>query len=136
MKTNVFFSIGATFAVLAPASLGADRPLPCWSKNVPALTPENINSGKIKALAIESPRPDYPKYARERHWGGTGCYVMHIDNRTGFVKCGEILQSAGHRILDEAVVAAFRRWKFKPGALSGGKVACPVTFDIRTAQPP
>ena len=80
-------------------------------------------------VAIFAPKPDYPKYARDHHWVGTGCFVMHVDQKTGLVKYVEILQSTGHKMLDDEVVAAFGRWRFKLGVVAP-KVACPVTFSL------
>lgn len=65
--------------------------------------------------SISAPRPDYPDYARAHHLTGSGIVVVTVDLRTGYVESARILKSSGHRILDEAALAAFRRWRFKPG---------------------
>ena len=129
MVRAVLVIIAVTFAVSTCVVGAADHTSPCWPKDVPAITPENIRSGKIKAVAIFAPKPDYPNYARDRHWVGTGCFVMHVDPKTGLVKYVEILQSTGHKMLDDEVVAAFGRWRFKPGVVAP-KVASPVTFSL------
>jgi TonB family protein len=121
-------------AILLICSVGvvaraANQTSPCSPKDVPALTPENLRSGKIKsALVIYAPKPDYPKYARDRGWTGTGCFVMHVDQKSGRVKYVEMLQSTGHKILDDEVIATFSRWRFGPGVAP--KVAFPITFSL------
>jgi protein TonB len=88
------------------------------------------NWKKLKgATAVFAPKPDYPKYARARHWVGAGWYVMNVDTDTGLVTSVEIIQSSGHKILDQAAVDAFRRWRFQPGRV--GRAKCPVTWTMR-----
>ena len=129
MVRRTLVSTAVAFEVFTCVAGAADQMSPCWPKHIPALTPENIRSGKIKrSVAIFAPKPDYPKYARDHHWGGTGCFVMHVDPKTGRVKYVEVLQSTGHKMLDDAVIAAFSRWRFEPGVAP--KVASPVTFSL------
>jgi len=81
---------------------------------------------KSRALALSAPRPKYPEYARKRHWVGVGWYVMNIDKETGIVTSVEIMQSTGHKILDQCVLDALQQWRFQPETVS--KVKTPVTF--------
>jgi periplasmic protein TonB len=88
-----------------------------------------MQSGKIKtAVAVFAPKPDYPKYARDRHWEGAGCFVLHVDQKTGRVKYVEILKSTGRKILDDEVTTTFSRWRFGPGVAP--KVVFPITFSL------
>jgi TonB family protein len=52
---------------------------------------------------------------------------MHVDTKTGFVKSVEVTQSTGHKVLDDAVVSAFSRWRFEAGK-AAPRVKSPVTF--------
>ena len=45
----------------------------------------------------------------------------------------EMVQSSGHRILDEAALTAIREWYFTPGHIGGLEVASWVTIPIRFA---
>ena len=89
----------------------------------------HIPSNAKKARTIVAPKPDYPKYARDRHWTGIGWYVMHVDTKTGCVRSVEVMQSSGHKILDDAVVSTFSRWRFEPGK-AAPRVKSPVTFSL------
>lgn len=102
-------------------------PTPPIISNAPALTQENIQSGKVRKVAIFAPKPEYPERARKHHWTGVGWFVMHVDVKTGFVTSVEVTQSTGHKMLDDACLDALKRWKFKPGA-AAPKVKTPITF--------
>jgi TonB family protein len=90
----------------------------------------NIN--EVKALAINTPRPDYPFEARSRHLTGTGLAILDVDPTTGSVTTARIAVSTGHQILDDATLNAFRRWRFKPGTVK--KVKIPITFSMGTGR--
>lgn len=85
-----------------------------------------------KALAINSPRPEYPYEARSRHVMGSGVCVVSVDVATGEVTEASMVQSIGNPILDNAALSAFRRWRFKPGMVS--KVKIPITFTMSGAS--
>lgn len=86
--------------------------------------PPNAKRAKV---VIFAPKPDYPKYARDHHWTGVGWFIMHVDVKSGYVQSVEVTQSTGYKMLDEAVVDAFGRWRFEPGK-ARPRVKCPVTF--------
>jgi TonB family protein len=123
------------FASSAQGQQPKYSPTPPTVPNAPPLNAESIRTGKIKAVAIFAPKPDYPQYARDHHWTGVGWYVMHVDTKTGFVKSVEVTQTAGHKILDDAVVSAFSRWKFEPGKVAP-TVKSPVTFSLSADSGP
>ena|SRR5205814_640348 len=117
---RAFLSI-ALISLVGVVASAADQTSPCAFKGVP-------NLKTAKAVATFAPKPDYPKYARARGWTGTGCFVMHVDQKTGRVKYVEMLQSTGHKILDDEVIATFSRWTFGPSVAP--KVAFPITFSL------
>ena len=123
-----FFLLSATAALVASASAASD---PC-ALDIPTAPPPGIKSADIKtAAAIFAPKPDYPKYARARHWTGSGCFVMNVDTENGFVKSVEIIKSTGHKILDDEVIRTFSRWRFQSGR-AAPKVKFPITFSMRS----
>src|SRR5258707_794897 len=70
--------------------------------------------------AIVAPRPEYPSAARSQHLTGSGVAVVQVDPRSGQVTSARILDSTGHKILDDAALKAFRQWRSKPrGFLEG-----------------
>jgi len=87
-----------------------------------------LSLSEAKAFALDAPRPDYPYEARSRKITGSGVAVLTVDARTGAVMNASMAQSIGSPILDNAVVSAFRRWRFKPGTVS--KVKVPITYTM------
>ena len=85
-----------------------------------------------KALAINSPRPEYPYEARSRHIMGSGICVVTVDTGSGNVTDATMAKSIGSPILDNSATSAFRRWRFKPGTVS--KVKIPITFTMSGAS--
>lgn len=85
-----------------------------------------------RALAINSPRPEYPYEARSRHVTGSGVCVVTVDTSSGAVTDASMAQSIGNPILDNSAMSAFRRWRFKPGTVS--KVKIPITFTMTGAS--
>src|SRR5437588_5705007 len=126
-RNSISMSALLIFANSLLAEQPKSSPTPPIIPEAPALTAENIRSGKIKAVALFAPKPEYPKYARDRHWTGVGWYVMHVKTRTGLVMSVEVTQSTGHKMLDDVCVNALRRWRFKPGVVAP-KVNTPITF--------
>jgi protein TonB len=107
------------------------------SKSPPIVRPHNntapasSNLTTAKPLAISAPRPEYPYEARRQRITGAGVVTMAIDPVTGNVTSVSISKSTGSRFLDNAAVAGFKRWRFKPGTVSA--VTCPVTFTLTGA---
>jgi TonB family protein len=57
---------------------------------------------------------------------------MRVDSGNGRVTDVTMAKSTGNVFLDNAAVAGFRRWRFKPGSVSN--VTCPVTFTLSGAS--
>ena len=91
-----------------------------------------VSAAGAKAAAIFAPKPEYPYEARSRKLTGSGVCVVTVDPATGNVTNAEMAQSIGNPILDNSAVSAFRRWRFKPGAVSKAKI--PVTFTMTGAS--
>jgi TonB family protein len=78
--------------------------------------------------AVYTPRPEYPLLAREHGETGSGVAVIQIDPSTGKVTDAVMAESTGARLLDDAALEAFRRWKFQPGTVVKAKI--PITFTM------
>jgi protein TonB len=81
--------------------------------------------------AITKPSPEYPDIARQSNMEGT-VVVQALVGKDGRVKDTKVVKSVP--VLDDAAVAAVKRWVFKP-ALSNNKpvavwVAVPVKFSL------
>ena len=83
---------------------------------------------KGKALAIYSPRPEYPLQARRNRLSGSGVALLDVDKCTGYVTSARMLQSMGHKILDDVALKAFRHWRFKPGTAS--QIKMPINYTV------
>ena len=104
---------------------------------VPIAKARNGSSGSLtlssaRIMALSAPRPEYPYEARRQRITGSGFVVMTVDSVTGQVTDVVMEQSTGSSVLDNASVAAFRRWRFKQGTVS--RVRSPITFTMTGAQ--
>ena len=94
--------------------------------------PRSVNLSSAKVLALHAPRPEYPYEARRQKITGDGVAVMSVDPGSGSVTGVTMARSTGNAFLDNAAIAGFRRWRFKPGSVSS--VTCPVTFTLSGAS--
>ena len=94
-------------------------------------SPGSLPVSSAKVFAVSAPRPEYPYEARRQKVTGDGLVVMTVDPFTGIVTNVSISKTTGSPFLDNAAVAGFKRWRFKPGTISS--VTCPVTFTLTGA---
>jgi len=88
---------------------------------------ESLDTAHAKRVAIYAPPPEYPLGARARHWTGVGLFLCNL-RPDGTVSSVKVLQSTRHDILDQAGIAAFREWRFKPGGSNVVKI--PLRFTM------
>jgi TonB family protein len=69
-----------------------------------------------RPIAVYAPRPEYPYEARTMHITGAGVAFITIDPSSGTVTGVSMARSTGSPILDNAIISALRRWRFKPGS--------------------
>jgi TonB family protein len=105
-----------------PATL---RPIVRRSSNT---APSSLNLSAARVFAINAPRPEYPYEARRQKITGEGVVGMTVDPASGQVSEVSMLKSTGNAFLDNAALAGFRRWRFKPGTASS--IRCPITFTL------
>lgn len=96
----------------------------------PSLTPTFF---RAKKLATYAPAPKVPVEAKVKHLKGAGVCVVHVRS-DGTVSHAEMLRSTGEKILDEASIDAFSRWRFIPGSMD--KIKIPVTYTGNYTKPP
>jgi TonB family protein len=82
----------------------------------------------VKAMVTYAPRPVYPYEARRQRLTGSGVVLLTVDQTSGTVTDVVITQSCGNAILDNSTLDALRRWRFKPGTLTGVQV--PITYTL------
>jgi TonB family protein len=57
---------------------------------------------------------------------------MTVDSVTGNVISVSMSRTTGSPFLDNAALAGFKKWRFRPGTVSS--VTCPVTFTLTGAS--
>jgi TonB family protein len=62
-------------------------------------------------------------------WTGTGVVLVDVDYESGKVTAARMLQTTGSHHWDEAALAKFRKWTFKPKTVRHVKI--PVTFTLK-----
>jgi protein TonB len=72
--------------------------------------------------------PAYPVEARRSRLSGRGTLVGQVDIKTGYVTSVRMEKSTGYKILDDAALAAFRQWRFKPGTIR--KFRTPINYTM------
>jgi len=105
--------------VAAPATPPAPKPV----------TPASASAGYLK-----NPAPEYPSLAMRRGWEGTVLLRVHV-LASGKPSEVQIQKSSGRDQLDDAALAAVKRWSFVPAkqgdvALDGW-VSVPIDFKIK-----
>jgi TonB family protein len=91
-----------------------------------------MNVSTARVFAVSAPRPEYPYEARRQKITGDGIVVMNVDPVSGSVTSVSMSKTTGSAFLDNAAIAGFKRWRFKPGTVAS--VTCPVTFTLTGAS--
>jgi periplasmic protein TonB len=79
-----------------------------------------------------APLPQYPASALTRHVEGNGMFLLKLRS-DGTVERVDILQSTGHRDLDDTCLSVYKQWRFRPSfAAKVHNVKIPVTFSLRS----
>lgn len=84
----------------------------------------------LKPNPTESPRPFYPRAARQRGWQGVVTVLVHVAEN-GMPLEVAVKESSGHSVLDEAAVDAVKRWRFTPARHGGRPVTAAVEVPVR-----
>ena len=107
--------------VAAPAPAAPPAPKP--------VTPASASAGYLK-----NPAPEYPSLAMRRGWEGTVMLRVHVlaSGKPGEI---QIQKSSGRDQLDDAALAAVKRWSFVPAkqgdVAQDGWVSVPIDFKIK-----
>ncbi|MEO1767251.1 energy transducer TonB [Thiobacter aerophilum] len=110
----------------APTSLPGG---PAAAQEVAAVEPV-VTPPDLRAAYLANPRPPYPLAARRL--GLEGQVVLRAEILPDG-RCGELVvaQSSGHALLDEAALAAVKRWRFLPARRGEAPIAAWVEIPIR-----
>jgi len=83
---------------------------------------------------LKSVAPEYPYGERLNRHQGRGIIRLMLDLKTGVVTKATIIKSTGFTILDACAVAAFQRWRWKPGKWK--EIDLPITFQLGDIHAP
>ncbi|PPK39642.1 energy transducer TonB [Pseudomonas laurylsulfatiphila] len=113
----------------APPQPVAAAPTPAAPPAPAPVTPASATAGYL-----HNPAPEYPSQAMRRGWQGTVLLRVHVlaSGKPGEI---QIQKSSGRDSLDDAALAAVKRWSFVPAkqgdvALDGW-VSVPIDFKIK-----
>ena len=100
-----------------------------------AKTPvKNAGPASSKVRVRSNPAPAYPVAARQARQEGTVTVDVEVST-TGLPLNVRLARSSGFPALDQAALAAVRRWKFEPARAAGvavnGHVIVPLRFELK-----
>ena len=96
--------------------------------------PNPVTPASANAAYLKNPVPEYPSLAMRRGWEGTVLLRVHVlaSGKPGEV---QIQKSSGRDALDDAALAAVKRWSFVPAkqgdVAQDGWVSVPIDFNIK-----
>lgn len=134
-------SVAPPPAPAPPAPVEATPP-PATATTVPAASPQTplvppapqpVVAPNFDAAYLNNPLPVYPRLARRQ--GHHGKVVLRVFvSAGGSAEAVQLHTSCGHEELDQAAMAAVRRWRFVPARQGDQPVAAwvlvPITFTL------
>jgi protein TonB len=119
--------------VLAPAPAPAPTP-PAPVAPVAPAAPAPVTPPSASAGYLKNPAPQYPELAMRRGWEGTVTLRVQV-LASGLPGEIQVQKSSGRSPLDDAAVAAVRRWSFVPAkqgdVAQAGWVSVPIDFKLQ-----
>ena len=96
----------------------------------PALSiePDATVIPSMRPYMLSMPRPQYPEEARKRLIMGSGMCELTFELDTGRVTRVIVIESSGSKLLDDAAVRTYLRWRARPGKMTRMRV--PFTFTL------
>ncbi|MGR3966931.1 TonB family protein [Pseudomonas sp. 910_23] len=95
--------------------------------------PAPVTPASANAAYLKNPAPEYPSLAQRRGWEGTVLLRVHVlaSGKPGEI---QVQKSSGRQQLDDAALAAVKRWSFVPAkqgdVAQDGWVSVPIDFKI------
>lgn len=100
------------------------------AKRAPETAPMEAGTPVEMPAYLNNQPPRYPNIARQR--GYEGMVILRVQVlANGNPSDIEIIESSGHRILDEAAYNAVEKWKFKPATRGGRSIQSWVEIPVR-----
>jgi protein TonB len=109
-------------------------PAPIAIKPSAPAAPAPLSIVKASPIAAENKPPHYPRMALRRQQAGTVLLRVHV-LANGTLDTVQLHASSGHRLLDQAAIAAVSDWQFSPqtanGQFENSWVNIPITFKLK-----
>lgn len=84
----------------------------------------------VRPAPVNSPRPRYPRTARQRGLEGTVVVTVQV-SEAGEVVDAAVRTSSGHAMLDQAAMDGVLRWRFSPARRQGEPTRATIDVPIR-----
>lgn len=101
---------------------------------LPATSSQTTGPPRAAVARADNPHPRYPRRARRLGQEGVAWIRVHVAANGEATKV-ELIESSGHRDLDDAAISSLRLWKFDPATEAGRPipdvVELPVRFELR-----
>jgi periplasmic protein TonB len=112
-----------------PAAVSTAAPVAPSAPALPDREPD------FAAAYLNNPRPTYPTIADANHMRWEGRVILLVEVfTTGLAGEVSVYKSSGREVLDNAAIAAVKRWKFTPARIAGQVVTkmvrVPINFQI------
>ena len=97
------------------------------------VAPAPVTPASANAAYLKNPAPEYPSLAQRRGWEGTVLLRVQVlaSGKPGEI---QVQKSSGRQQLDDAALAAVKRWSFVPAkqgdVAQNGWVSVPIDFKI------
>ena len=94
---------------------------------------DSVKDGISMKLVVHLVPPEYPYGLRRSGITGDGILFGQVDYKTGVVTSVRMEKGTGNRILDQAVLTAFREWRFEPGTVR--QFRAPINYEMGKSGP-
>ncbi|WP_347170057.1 energy transducer TonB [Pseudomonas salmasensis] len=108
-------------------------PTPAPAATPVPVAPAPVTPASANAAYLKNPAPEYPSLAQRRGWEGTVLLRVQVlaSGKPGEI---QVQKSSGRQQLDDAALAAVKRWSFVPAkqgdVAQNGWVSVPIDFKI------
>lgn len=118
-------------APTSPATTGTEsQASPPPAAPAPLAPPLAAEEPIVRPAPVNSPRPRYPRTARQRGLEGTVVVTVQV-SEAGEVVDAAVRTSSGHAMLDQAAMDGVLRWRFSPARRLGEPTRATIDVPIR-----
>ena len=127
MFASRFLSVLLAVLTCTGAAWAAEKTTAVWIDGHTS----SLSDEEMLRSATFSPPVPFPEEAQRSNLTGSGLYELRVD-KAGKVTEVIAVRSSGKKVLDQAAIATFRRWRFKPGSFT--RVRVPVSWSVNRVR--